>query len=279
MNISIVPIFPVTERKREEAAAPTRNPIDTKVKGFVLERISQARGALLPSATAPQIVIDLLPSFEPVKMEYTLREMRKSKLRKTPMIRKAPLGLHPVDPEGWFNALMQFILFIPGFAELFFFSPRSFFPFREFIDQYYHDQQENRSLSTANGRVLYDFILLKWPSLDFQEVFEFLLHTLHPQGAIHKNSRDAFLKGYSSDIFLTDSAGKKQIFTEPDRFCYDLDAFIELRPDGANVNFITYVKVEGAWYQCDNERILLLRSNALPLQRAILLHYKRLILP
>ena len=227
---------------------------------------------------APQIVIDLLPAFESAKMEYASQGKRKSKLRKTPLIRKAPIGLRPIDPEGWLNALMQFILFIPGFSELFFFAPRSFYPFQEFIDQYYQDQQENRSLSTANSIALYRFIASRFPSLHLLEIFPFLLRVLHPKWALRKNLDEAFEEGYPEDIFIMDSALKKQIFTEPDFFCYDLDAFIEQRPDGSSVNFITYVKNEGVWYQCDDDRITQIRSNclAIPLYRAILLHYKRL---
>ncbi len=278
MNIFLTPTVPSRERNREEGTVPARKPIDTKVRGFVLERISHAKGGLLPSATAPQIVIDLLPAFESAKMEYAPKEKRKPKLRRTPLARREPIGLRPVDPEGWLNALMQFIIFIPGFAELFFFAPRSFYPFQEFIDQYHQDQQEKRSLSTANGLTLYRFIASKLPNLTLQEIFQFLIRVLHPKWGMHKTAVEAFQSGYPSDIFVLESNLKKQLFTEPDFFCYDLDAFVELRPDGASVNFITYVKIDGTWFQCDDDRITLLRSNCLtvPLHRSILLHYKRL---
>ena len=37
--------------------------------------------------------------------------------------------------------------------------------------------------------------------------------------------------------------------------------FIEYRPDGRNgACFVTYVKIEGSWYQCDDDRITALRS-------------------
>lgn len=278
MNVSVTPIFPLRDRNSDEGSFPARRPIDSKVRGVVLERICHARGGLLPSATAPQIVIDLLPAFESAKMEHAPREKRKSRLRKTPLLRRAPIGLRPVDPEGWLNALMQFILFVPEFAELFFFAPRSFYPFQEFIDQYHHDQQENSTLSSANGVALFRFLCLKLSSLCLHEIFQFLIRVLHPKWEIHKNIDEALEKGYSTDLFVTESSQKKQFFTGPDLFCYDLDAFIELRPDGSTVNFITYVKLEGAWYQCDDDRITLLRSTSLniPLHRAVLLHYKRI---
>jgi len=281
MNVSVTPIFPSRDRKPEEGTSPQAQapkPIDSKIRGFVLERISHARGGLLPSATAPQIVIDLLPAFELAKMEHAPREKRKSKLRKAPLIRRPPIGLRPVDPEGRLNALMQFILFVPDFAELFFFAPRSLYPFQEFIDQYHHDQQENMALSTANGAALFRFLSLKLPAFYIRGVIQFLLQALHPKWEVHKNVEEALQKGFLTDFFVMESSLKKQFFTEPDRYCYDLDAFIELRPDGPMENFIAYVKMEGTWYQCDDDRITQLRSNRLsiPLHRAILLHYKRI---
>jgi hypothetical protein len=279
MNVSVTPIIPVRERKPEEGVLKDRErkPIDSKVRGFVLERISHAKGGLLPSATAPQLVIDLLPAFELAKMEHSTRPKRKSKLRKVPLAKNIPIGLKPTDPEGWINAVMQFILFVPGFAELFFFSPRSFHPFQEFIDQYMQDQQDNRSISSANGVALFRFLRSKLPELCFHEIFQFLIGILHPKWEVQKNLEEAIKQGSPPDLFITESSLKKQQFIQPD-LCYDLDAFIELRPDNGKSHFIAYVKMNGSWYQCDDDRITLLRSNCLhiPLHRAILLHYKRI---
>jgi hypothetical protein len=61
---------------------------------------------------------------------------------------------------------------------------------------------------------------------------------------------------------------------------YDLDAFIEYRKDdGFLDSYITYVKVEGVWFQCFDERITPLRSNFLevPLRRSFLFHYKKIL--
>lgn len=277
MNVSIAPIFPIRERNREERGQEGRL-IDSKVRGLVLERISQTKGGLLPSAMAPKIVIDFLPALESAKLEQGQSEKRKAKLRKTPLKRKAPIGLRPVDPEGWLNALMQFILFVPGFAELFFFAPKSFYPFQEFIDQYFHDREENCTLSSANGTALFRFVRSKLSDISLNEIFQFLIRSLHPQWEIHKTIEEALESGYPTDFFITESCSRRQFFAGPDFFCYDLDAFIELRPDGSSVNFITYVKYEGGWYQCDDDRITQLRSNSLaaPLSRAILLHYLRI---
>jgi hypothetical protein len=240
--------------------------------------MSHAKGGLLPSASVPQIVIDLLPGFESAKMEHSSKNKRKSKLRKSPLTRTVPIGLRPVDPEGGINALMQFILFVPGFAELFFFAPRSLHSFQEFIDQYHQDQQEKRTLSSANGASLFRFLSAKLPDLCLHDIFRFLIRALYPKWEIHKNLEEALEKGSPPDLFVMESTLRKQHFTKPD-LCYDLDAFIELRPDGVSANFITYVKIDGGWYQCDDERITLLRSNCLngPLHRAILLHYKRIV--
>jgi len=277
MNVSVAPIFPIRERDREERTERTHKPIDTKVRGLVLERISHAKGGLLPSAMAPQIVIDFRPTLETGKREHGQREKRKGKLRKSPLKRGVPIGLRPVDPEGWLNALMQFILFVPGFAEIFSFAPRSFYPFQEFIDQYFHDVEENCTLSSANGGSIFRFLRSKLVHISLNEIFQFFIRVLHPKWVLHKTIEEALIGGRPTDFFITESCSERQFFTDSDLY-YDLDAFIELRPDGSSVNFITYVKHGGVWYQCDDDRITQLRSNHLgvPLSRAILMHYHRI---
>jgi hypothetical protein len=278
MNLSVTPISLSKDREFNEGGRrPQSSPIDSKVKGVVLDLICNAKGGLFVSASAPQIVMDVLSAVESVEFEYGLKEKRKSKLRKAPLIRKPPIGLRPVDEEGWLNALMQFILFIPGFAEDFFFAPKSFYPFQEFIDQYHFDQCENRSLSRASGRCLYRFLALKLSCFSLHEVFEFILQTVRPKWKIHITAEEALEKRGERDLFIAQRCLKRQFFTEKELFCYDLDAFIELRPDGPRVYFIAYVKVEGVWYQCDDDRITQWRSNSLnvALNRAVLLHYRR----
>ena len=119
---------------------------------------------------------------------------------------------------------------------------------------------------------------MKVSDLSFQGIFLFLIRVLYPNWEVHKTLEEAFEKGYPPDLFVAESSLKKQQFIRSD-LCYDLDAFIECRPDGNTASFITYVKMAGGWYQCDNERITLLRSNCLgvPLHRAILLHYRRMV--
>jgi len=279
MNIPVTPVTPISERKQDDRSLrPVQKPIDSKVRGYVLERIAHAKGGLLPSASAPEIIIGLLPGFESGKMEYAPREKKKAKPRKTPLVRRAPIGLQSVDQEGWLNALMQFILYVPGFAESFSFAPQSFYPIQEFIDHYHHDQHENRSVSTANGASLLRFFSLKLPGYCLREIFRYLVCLLHPKWTVHEQLSEA-LKLAKSDLFVTECSLKKQIFAEPELY-YDLDAFIEMRPDGFNVNYIAYVKVDGNWYQCDNQRITQIRSDnlTLPLQKGILFHYKSILL-
>jgi hypothetical protein len=61
--------------------------------------------------------------------------------------------------------------------------------------------------------------------------------------------------------------------------CYNLEAFIEQRPDSGNSCFyVTYVKINGSWYQCDDERVKQIRSHNLngPITRGVLFYYKRI---
>ncbi|PIS02420.1 MAG: hypothetical protein COT85_05335 [Chlamydiae bacterium CG10_big_fil_rev_8_21_14_0_10_42_34] len=278
MNVSVTPIAPLRDRNSEEGRFQAKSsPVDSKVRGVVLELMCNAKGGLFASASAPQIVIDVLPTFDSSQLGYTPKEKRKSKLKKAPINRKAPIGLKSVDREGWLNSLMQFILFVPGFAELFFFAPRSFYPFQGFIDQYYLDQQENRAISRVNGLMLFRFLNLKLSSLSLCHVFEFLSSHLHPQWKISATLDDALATPGAKDLFVIAPTSRRQFFTEENAFFYDLDAFIELRPDGQELSFITYVKVDGSWYQCDDDRITQLTSNYLsvPLSRSVLLHYRR----
>lgn len=278
MNISVNPIFPFRERNPERGPLRENVVVDSKVKGLVLEKISQARGGLLPSASAPQVVIDLLPAFDTGKIHPFKKKKPQCKVRKTPLPRLAPIGLMPVDPEGCINAIMQFILSIPGFAESFYFAPRSFYPFLEFIEQYIQDQQETNSTSSADGSILFRFLTHRLEDMSLDGIFQYLLRSLYLSWEIHANLGEALQNGRPPDVFLSEKSTKKQIFTQPDLCCYELDAFIELRSDNVNVNFVTFVKVDGSWYQCDDSRITQLRSNQLNgcLQRSVLLHYKRL---
>ena len=60
---------------------------------------------------------------------------------------------------------------------------------------------------------------------------------------------------------------------------YELDAFIEHRmEEGEAGNYFAYLKIDGAWVQCADERILPIRHSTfldLPIRRGILFHYRR----
>lgn len=280
MNISVNHVLPVRERNSDRRVPREKVLVDSLVSSLVLEKISQAKSALLPGAIAPQIVIDLLPAFEMRKFLPQFKRKKKLKIRKAPLPRTVPIGLFPVDPEGSINALMQFVLSIHGFAENFYFAPKSFNLFQEFIDQYHLDQQENNCVSAANGASLFRFFSLRLEGLSLHEIFLFLLHSLNLNWGVYPTLNEALKASRPSEVFLVEKSTQRQIITQPDCVCYELDAFIELRSDGANVNFVTFVKIDGGWYQCDDERITQIRSYYLsgPLQRSVLLHYKRLSL-
>jgi hypothetical protein len=279
MILSSKPVFQVQERNREgRPHLMAQKLIDTKVREIVLGRIGQAKGGLFPSTAAPEVIIGLLTEFESGKGEIRLKEKKKSKHRIAPFHRRIPIGLMPVDLEGWLNSLMQFVLYVPGFAERFSFAPRSWYPIQDFIDQYHHDQQENRLISSANGLGLYRFLIMKLPNHSLQEICRYFFRILHSNWQIHTFIHEA-LKHGDSDLFVTEIYLKKQIFCGPN-LCYDLDAFIEMRPDGAHVSYVAYVKIDGSWFQCDDERITHFRSDSLslPLQRGVLAHYRRISL-
>jgi hypothetical protein len=59
---------------------------------------------------------------------------------------------------------------------------------------------------------------------------------------------------------------------------YELDGFIEFRADDFNsASYLTYLKIEGIWYQCCDEKVRQVRPNDLhiALLRSFLYHYKK----
>ncbi len=73
---------------------------------------------------------------------------------------------------------------------------------------------------------------------------------------------------------------KKKFYLFNAQLAYELDAFIEYRPETADRgSYIVYLQIEHSWYQCDNTRIIQLRSINLPIvfKRAILFHYRRVV--
>jgi hypothetical protein len=339
----ISPVRPTADRFQEEVKhrlEEKKSPLSiTKVKGFVLDRIGQSanRSALLSSAIAPWILVDLLSPFSLSDFEERERFQESSvflsvgRVKKNQGSRRIPIGLKrkrhfPFSSEWFwvnpFNALMQFLMFLPGFADLFFFAPKSFQPFQDFIDQYKRDQQENRAVSSANTLSLACCAMKKLPSalfkgeFDFYQFFQHLVKALfpslpillasplkscfpdslafHPQwhviwDANQKKTLEEWVQEKYRErppelLVSIQGVGEmscnliqRQFFTSSEWFYYDLDAFIEMRPDNQLISSVAYLKVEGSWYQCDDDRISQLRSNCLnlPLCRSVLLHYRR----
>ena len=75
---------------------------------------------------------------------------------------------------------------------------------------------------------------------------------------------------------------QRQYFSSTTTASYELDAFIEHRTeDGEAGDYFAYLKIDGTWVQCADERIVLLRRSTsldLPLRRGILFHYRRILI-
>lgn len=301
------------------------------MKGYVLGKIGSGAtsGALLPTATAPRIMFNLLSAAlavsnveeEEGEKEIALmapsRRKKRGKLRRV-LRRVAPIGLKKAPPHDWINAWMQFLLYLPRTLELFSFLPRSFDPFREFRDQYLADAYEKEGISSANGsylvrslfKVLPSYLFKNGSQVDPYEVLKCFMEAAFPiekvGGGLSSvlfhlerhviwdfNDKASLDKALAEKILSapqeilvslknkpSSQVIKKQIFHTASFSCYELDAFIESRPDvKRGVSYIAYVKVDGLWYQCDDERVTTLLSTHLhvPLQNGVLLHYQKVV--
>jgi hypothetical protein len=228
-----------------------------------------------------------------------------------------PIGLNRCEPHNWINALMQFLLFFPLLREIFAYTPPSLRPFNEFIDQYFFDLEEQRLLSRANSCELVRCLLGKFPqffqipgTVNLHEMIQAISHCacastsyddvgFHSDWQIYWDSNQEFSL---EEVFARDAIPPellimllpplqkknqsafsanlcKQYFSSRATVCYDLDAFIEHRmEEGESACYYTYLKVDGMWVQCADERIVQLRRSTLldlPLRRGILFHYRR----
>jgi hypothetical protein len=284
----------------------------------IVQAIERKSGALFPSATAPRIVVGLLSSLQnPKKTREERIKLIPVKPRparasfRAALSKRIPIGLSRCELHSWMNSLIQFFLFLPGSWELFSLIPKSFQFFREFADQYFADQEENRPTSSADSTALIHCLIHKLPSYFLQKkpiLYEILsglmkgifpncpfavageIHSvvLHPEWHVaseYYDFEETFKKTLSEsppEILVgfrgAPFAVKCHYFASSTGVDYDLDAFVELRPDGEQgEHHIAYLKCHGAWYQCDDDRVIQVRSNCLsaPLRRAILLHYRR----
>ncbi len=275
MNLIVTPIFLSRDREGEEREQVRSNPIDTKVRGLVLGRIGTFKQGLLSSSVVPHIALDLAMHVNSEKREGRSQREKGKRLRRVPAVRRVPIGLWAVEPEGWLNALMQFILFVPQCSELFYFAPKSFGLFREFLDRYRDDQEDQKAISSANGSSILHFLKVWISPLVLREIFHFFERILHAKWAFVERLEEM----REAEFFIWNIPDGK-LFLEGGAGCYELDAFIEARPDQASMHYVAYGKVAGVWYQCDDERVVSVRSNFLqiPLARATLLHYKKIVL-
>lgn len=239
------------------------------------------------------------------------RSLPRSSLLRSPS-KGIPIGLRRCEPCHWLNSLIHFLLFLPGSWELFSLVPRRFQFLREFADQYLADQEAGHPVSSADSSelflllisklspsflhgkpILYD-LLNEWMMAMFSYCPFTLPGEIHPvplhpewhlvaddldfEEALQNKTKEKppeLLISFKREPFPL----KGRYFASSDAAAtYDLDAFIEMRPDGENgENYIAYLKREGVWYQCDDDRVIQFRTNCLnaPLRRATLLHYKR----
>jgi hypothetical protein len=320
----------------------------SKVRGLALEKMgfpahrAAHRGGLLPAFPSPQtriecwiecLIANALPSAalaatlaqEKADLRPAMKERRKAKrVLRRPLAGEKPLpiGLEsredaPQEEKIWvnpFNALMQLLLFLPGFEELFSFAPRNLRPFQEFADQYRLDQEDNEAVSSASPLPLIQYALRKWPKkwcrsgFSFYELLQNVLKALLPFSPPDPGSnslpekhlvwhpkkegslREAIQRKANSrpmEMFVAIEgkaaiAAPKQVFAASfQEAYYELDAFVELRSAEPIPSFIAYLKTGEGWCQCDDERIAFFRSDALQaaLGRAVLLHYRRIRLP
>ena len=86
------------------------------------------------------------------KKRLTARKQRKKPLLSTFLEEEQmPIGIESNEHNNWINALMQFIIFIPGLRQIFDYTPQSFLAFNYFIEQYYEDRQAKKNITIAGS--------------------------------------------------------------------------------------------------------------------------------
>jgi hypothetical protein len=325
---SLIPIGDKPRDQQRQKHAVSQKPTDIKIRDLIMPRISLPsvkEGSLLASATAPNVVI---PASNVTKNEENFFIMPR---RRRPLLvpsrtalpgKYFPIGLNRCDEHCWINALMQFLLFVPSLREIFSFTPQSLYPFNKFIDQYFHDVEEKRSISQADSLEVMRCLLGKFPKLFLEIGVANLLETIRVisrcacamtsmesaglriewQILWDPNQELSFQKVIEQSVAppevliglhsLYDPEMRKkpqalfcrtvprQYFSSVSSVCYEIDAFIEHRAGdvGEPAIYLTYLKINGTWVQCADERIMPLHRSPqldLPLRRSILFHYRR----
>jgi hypothetical protein len=208
-----------------------------------------------------------------------------------------PIGLKK-SSSVWINAWAQFILYLPKFSELISFAEKSFAPFAEFVEQYTWDQKEGKTLSFAdsdslirclfhhdleidapNFYVLFrSFFTAMFPVTEELGCFFHDSIVFHPEWVWDKIEEDVSL--LPVELVVVGNKNMPRQFRLKGKYLYDLDMLVERSFDEKRSHFVTYVRVDGAWYQCEDEKVRWISSRTLsfPLNRGVLFHYKRVIL-
>ena len=259
--------------------------------------------------------ISLIPSLDRVvkpspRREWSLSETKISRfvqgrfevrvpLKTVSVSRKGgmPIGLKKNKTYVWLNAWIQFLIHLPYFSELISFTSKSCGAYREFFDQYVEDQKRGNVVCCIDTypliRPIFSVVQLSPSGMGLYEMMHVLFRFMFPLGSL-KISSIIFhpewvilwegeevielVEEEPLEIIIAVEKGrrfplKRQIFPKKGRFLYDLDSFIEERSDG----FVSYIQVDGIWYQCEDESVRVVSSRMLqiPLCRGVLFHYKK----
>lgn len=287
-------------------------PLDNKIQVLALKQmpssmeLSEQRLASVFKMLSSSLIQEALKDNRrwQVKKEKKPLAFRRSLVRT-----KLPIGLKSNAYALWLNALMQFVIFIPTLRSLFDYTPKSFFYFNLFIDQYLKEQKEDQLVCSFDSMLLLDALASYFQKsfYFYGEVFDLLGLLIQIKKSagfykkelleieIDKEEIEKKLKGnrpseilatrkypfsesssQTSKTFQTKRVKKQLSF----QTCfYELDAFIEYREDGVRGgSYLAYLKDGGIWYQCDDLRIVPMRSEHLQMaiNRSLLLHYKRI---
>jgi len=270
--------------------------------------------SLYATAEAPKIVQGLISEFlfktKPKSRKIEI-ELKKGYMVEDPF---PPVGIRRCAYNSWISSLMQFILHIPSISEMFLYTSHSLVPFLDFIETYKKEQgARNRILSITTQKLL-EGLRRKFPHRHFKnahlmEVLTLIMESVsnthfvassdllahHPENRFFFDKEIKSLESEVEKSFLgsklafpkellvglqksehLQTTAKEQLPFYRGKVRYDLRAFVEYRSeDRFSGTYITYLKVGHVWYQCDNLRIIQLRSVNLPiaLSKAVLFYY------
>ncbi|OGN61818.1 MAG: hypothetical protein A3F40_01745 [Chlamydiae bacterium RIFCSPHIGHO2_12_FULL_27_8] len=217
-----------------------------------------------------------------------------------------------IKGPNFLNSLLHFVLNIPTIKYLFDFLPKSFFALNVFLDSYESDLKNDKKIATLSSDIIFnslkqviskDFFnnfkidFLKLISIIFSyknfqniEILNSKNHVIikHDIDTNFENIVNNFFNGMNPKEFLVQYKGfleiknnfkvKNTLFLNSS--FYELLSFIEYRNDFFNQDtFLTYVKKENIWYQCEDIKIKIINKDYLhlALDSACLLYYKKVI--